>query len=240
MGVVAALSTALWAEERAIIVTVVLPESRAARTYLASIGFYDELDRRGWEPDGDLDVDVEQRVEACLPVTSLSASWEVDQASEILVESLGESAVATNIIQYIETVAVELTENGREHGARCYVVAQSHTGHTSGTAGIHVAIADSGPGFAETLRSFGPLSDAEAILKGFEEGISGTAQPSRGFGLSHVQEAVDVYPGAELWLWSGKGVVLRAGGSFVPATTSRYAGTLATAYFPATPYTPTT
>ena len=113
------------------------------------------------------------------------------------------------------------------------MVAQTHTGRTSGTPGVHIAVADFGPGFGERLRkAYGRLSDEDAILKGFEDRVSSTGQPDRGFGLGYIREAVDNYHGAVLHVLSRRGFVKRCDGRFESTRVEDFPGTLAAAYFP--------
>lgn len=94
------------------------------------------------------------------------------------------------------TVVSELTANAHQHGRGCYVMAQTHTGRESGQPGLELAIADIGPGFADTLRAYGTLTEADALARAFEEQVTGTGDSHRGFGLYWVRDAVSGYPAA--------------------------------------------
>lgn len=233
LGVVAVLATALGAQHRHIRVTVIAPSNRIARTYLERIGFWQELKRQGWDADADLDLAEDYQVGACIPVAPLSTEFEVEQATNTLLIALRD-VVAAGMDERIWTVAIELTQNAREHGSPCYVVVQTHSGRTSGTPGIHVAVADFGPGFAETLRpALGRMTDDRAILKAFEERVSGTGLPDRGFGLGYIQDEIDRHTGAVLTIVSRRATITRRMHGFhIESDNLDFRGTLASAYFP--------
>jgi anti-sigma regulatory factor (Ser/Thr protein kinase) len=238
LGVVAVLSCCLAAQGRGLPVDVDVPDSAAVRTYLAHVGFYAELDRKGWAVDGDLAIDPDYTVGGCLSVASLNTEWQVDEVGECLKEALASAHIPANLINNLWGAAIELTQNAREHGSECYVVAQTHSGMSSGTPGVHIAVADFGPGFAARLSpKLGPLSDESAILRGFEYRITGTDNPLRGLGLPIVCETVDNHDGATLAIMSRTGYVRRAGGALITRTVTDFRGTLASAYFPYTPPT---
>ncbi len=236
---VAVLATSLSADVRGVqSVSISLPRNVVARTFLSHIGFYAELDRRGWHADEDLEIDSDLVWNECLPVQSLATESELDEAADILHESLS-SRISGNLIGNILDVAAELTNNAREHGdsrkgrSSCYVVVQAYTGRTSGTPGIWSAVADFGPGFAQTLRSYGPMNDGEAIINAFEVGVSGTGLPNRGYGLDYVRGTIESHTGAELWIFSRTAIVTRSQrGVKVETDQPEFRGTLATAYFP--------
>ncbi len=231
LGIVALLATCLSRRDREIRVT--LPRDPGVRRYLHQVGFAGELLREGWVHDGaDTEV-VPPDLKVCLPVTRLWTEFEVERAANALTEALN-GRVAANLIDVVHRVAWELTNNAREHGSPCYVVVQPYTGRTSGTPGLFMAVADFGKGFARTLRhTLGRrLPDDEAIRKGFEEGVSGTADPHRGLGLRFVQQDVDAYD-AQLTILSRRGFVTRERGVFHAELRARdFRGTVASVYFP--------
>lgn len=236
LGVVAILSACLAASERGVYVTVTLPASRAARTYLDRIGFYAELERQEWTPHGDLDIDDDADGQGCLPVQSLQSAFDVDQATNLLGDVLIGARVVEGLLSKAMTVAVELTQNAREHGSPCYMVAQTHTGKTTGRPGVHVAVADFGPGFAATLaRVHGRMADDEAIVRAFDFGTTGTTDPAKGLGLGYVLGDVDSHGGSELAVISRRAYVTRVERRFATVLGEDFRGTLATAYFPYTP-----
>lgn len=129
----------------------------------------------------------------------------------------------------------ELTNNAWQHGSPCYVVAQTHTGNTSGTPGLHLGIADFGDGFARSLVSYHPRDEATAILLAFEEGVSGTGDGARGLGLAHALDAVDEYGGSELFVVSHRAMVKRTGREFQAVMGPDCQGVFVSAYFPFAP-----
>lgn len=236
VGVVAILAACLRARDRGVAVAVTLPADRTARTYLDRIGFYAELERHGWAASGELDIDPEYEVHGRLPVQSLQTAFDVDQATDRLADALIGAHVVEGLLSKVMTVAVELTQNAREHGSRCYMVAQTHSGKTTGRPGIHVAVADFGPGFAATLAMVhGRMPDEEAIVRAFEYGITGTSDPAKGLGLGYVLDDVDSHGGSELAVVSRRAHVTRVEGKFTTVLREDFRCTLATAYFPYTP-----
>ena len=172
---------------------------------------------------------------ACLPVTPLSSESEVDRAAATLQTALA-GTIAAPDWERIWTVAIELTQNAREHGSACYMVVQTHSGRTSGTPGVHLAVADFGQGFAASLRPvLGRVPDSRAIERAFDERVSATGLPERGFGLGFVADEIDAHHGAELTILSRTGVLRRTEGSnVVESNPVDFKGTLAEAYFPYT------
>jgi len=236
MGVVGVLATCLAARERNIAVRVLAPRDRRVRTYLDRVGLYAELERQGWGLRGNADLDGSYRVVGCLPVQPLQSSRDIETATNRLEEALKDVPVVEGAFSRIITVVVELTENAREHGSACYVVAQMHSGETSGTPGIHVAVADFGPGFSATMRqAYGRIPDEDAVLRAFESGVSGTGLPERGFGLDYVRSDVATYPGATLAVMTRRVRLQLNEGVFAVTVSTDFRGTLAAAYFPYKP-----
>ncbi len=229
LGVVAVLATCLRADQASLDATVYLPENEEVRSYLAQIGFLRELERNGWTVPDDAELDSSKGIGPHLPVSRLTTEREVDIAADRLEDEIRGERLADDL--YI--ITTELTANAREHGEECYAVAQTHTGQRSGTPGVHVAVADFGPGFASTLREHhGKMSDSEAIIRGFEAGVSGTGDPYRGNGLAYIAEAVDKYPDNVLHVVSQAGYVVRRGSQFQVIEEFAFPGTLASAYLP--------
>ena len=234
-GVAALLAACLGADTYALDATVLLPESREARTYLARIGFLAELERNGWVGDGDPEVEPDAVIGPHLPVTRLTTENEVIEASYQFQDTLSAVGLSGGLFDELTTVAVELAGNACEHGSECYAVAQVDDGARSGTPGVHLAVADFGEGFAETLyENHGGMTDSEAIVRAFEEQVSRIGHPHRGFGLSQVADVIDAAPGNVLHIVSRSGYVTRSG-SRVESHESKaplFRGTLASVYIP--------
>ena len=253
---VAVLATCLRANEESQGATVFLPENRGTRTYLAAVGLLDELTVRGWTltnddvPDdriaiagrqgwseyGDIDIDPDLTFAPYLPVSRLATMREVDLAADTLEDRMqAASHLRGGLSDELLTIAVELTANAREHGSDCYAVAQAHSGRTSGTPGVHIAVGDFGKGLAETLREpYGQMSDGQAIVHAFTERVSGTGRSERGFGLTQIREIVDRDPKSALHIISQSGHVVRTDRHFEVTESEEllFKGTLATAYLP--------
>ena len=202
---------------------------------MATIGLLGELERHGWtvtrrgSPEdvdsvqtelhewqeiGDIDVDPAATFAPHLPVSRLTTESEVLGASYRLDRSLHEASLTGGLFDDLIDVAVELAGNAREHGSNCYAVAQTHTGRISGTPGLRLAVADFGVGFAQTLERYGQMTDSQAIVRAFEEQVSGTGNKRRGFGLSQIAGVVDMAPNNVLDIVSWTGHVRLSGGQF--------------------------
>lgn len=234
-GVAGLLAACLGASANALDAAVLLPESREVRTYLARIGFLAELERNGWVGDGEPDLDPAAAIGPHLPVTRLATENEVTEASYQIQDVIHAAGLSGGRFDELITVVVELAGNACEHGSECYAVAQAYDGARSGTPGVHLAVADFGEGFARTLRErYGPMTDSEAIVRAFEEQVSGTGHPHRGFGLSQIVDVIDAAPGNVLHIVSRSGSITRSGGHVEPheSTTPLFHGTLASVYIP--------
>lgn len=182
----------------------------------------------------DLDIDPNLTFAPFLPVSRLTTMREVDIAADKLEDALNAAPhLRGGLLDELLTIAVELTANAREHGSDCYAVAQAHSGQTSGTPGVHIAVADFGQGLAATLREhYGGMPDAQAIVHAFTEQVSGTGTSERGFGLTQIQDIVDRDPRNELHVISHSGRVVRSAGTFTRFESQNilFGGTLASAY----------
>ena len=233
LGVVAVLATCLRASRAELAATVDPPRHGDVFTYLVQIGFAAELERNGWTGPDDSETADTAAVGPRLPVSRLTTEMEVEAAAEVLRGALADAGLAGGLSEDLGTIATELTANAREHGEDCYAVAQIPTGARSRTPGVHLAVADFGAGFASTLREYhGEMSDSEAIIRGFEAGVSGTGDRYRGNGLAYIAEAVDKYRDNVLHVVSQAGYVVRRGSEFQVIEGLAFPGTLASAYLP--------
>ena len=258
LGVVAVLATCLRADRETLDTTVDLPESREVRTYLAAIGLLDEVERHGWSLQSnvpeelvamqvpgtawtqslDLDIDPEATFAPHLPVSRLASEPEVVEASYLLDEALHAASLTGGLFDDLIDVAVELAGNAREHGSNCYIVAQTHTGRRSRTPGLRLAVADFGAGFARTLQEhYGDMTNSEAIVRAFEEQVSGTGDKKRGFGLSQIAGIIDMGPENVLHIVSWTGNIRRAAGQVQvnESASVLFPGTAASVYVPYSP-----
>ena len=184
----------------------------------------------------DIDIDPTLTFALYLPVCRLTTPREVDLAADRLEDAIRAAPdLHGGVFDELFTIAAELTNNARDHGSDCYAVAQAHSGRTSGMPGMHIAVADFGPGLAETLRAqYGEMSDAEAIVHAFTEQVSGTGESERGFGLTQVAEIIDRDPTSTLHIISQSGHIVRTGREFTVSENAAllFQGTLAAAYLP--------
>ena len=183
---------------------------------------------------GDIDIDPGLSFAPYLPVSRLTTLREVDVAADRLEDAVRAAPdLRGGVFDELLTIAVELTANAREHGSDCYAVAQAHSGRTSGTPGVLIAVADFGEGIAHSLREHhGAMSDGKAIDYAFTEQVSGTGQGERGFGLTQIAEIFDRNPASVLHIISQSGHLVRTGQKVdvSESDTLLFPGTLATAY----------
>lgn len=232
VGVVALLAQCLQSRDLETDVRVLLPRSREVRSYLRAIGFYRALRDQGVPVDeGAFDLDPQYAARPHLPLTKVTTELEVERAQNALADALWESQGPYNLQPALDIVVSELASNAREHGSPCFVVAQTHGGGRSGATGVHVAIADFGPGFRSTLAAYAPASEVEAIERAFEEGVTGTGE-MRGSGLAEARRYIDGYPGARLAIASRTGFVERANRSFTRAEGRDCGGVFVSVRFP--------
>lgn len=242
LGVVAILTACLATQDKGCHVRVAPPVQPQVTAYLAGVGFFEVLRTQGWSTD-DVDHVAGTADLTCVKVAALESEADVNRLGEQLLE-LFTPFVSTNTASHAYDAITELTSNAREHGRKpgsehpsCYVTAQLHTGKTSQLEGIVVATADFGPGFAHHLQHVlphaGDLSDADAIVGAFKEGVSSTLNKHRGLGLSNIQRDLDSYPGARLTIVSQGGIVTRSGQAFqADAMPAPFHGTVAMLYLP--------
>ena len=192
----------------------VAPETPHVRSYLNSIGFVDEIVARGGLVDrepGDV-----PPIRPSLRATFVTTEFEMEAAAAKLELALMEMAAPAVVLHSCYLVMTEVTNNAWQHGSPCYVVAQTHSGKTSGTPGLHLAVADFGPGFMATLAAFAPANEQAAIELAFQEGVTRTGDPVRGLGLAHAIESMDDFPGSRLEVVSHDGSVVREHGQTQP------------------------
>ena len=232
VGVVALLAQCLRSRDLETDVRVLLPRSREVRSYLRAIGFYQALRDQGVPVDeGAFDLDPQYAARPRLPLTMVTTELEVEWAQNALGDALRESLGPSNLQPALDIVVSELASNAREHGSPCFMVAQTHGGERSGAPGVHIAIADFGPGFMRTLAAYAPASEADAIERAFEEGVTGTGK-MRGSGLAEAQRYIDGYPGARLAIASRSGFVARANRSFQRSEGPDCGGVFVSVHFP--------
>lgn len=232
VGVAALLAQCLRPRDLEADVRVLLPRSREVRSYLGAIGFYRALRDEGVSIDeGAFDLDPQYAARPHLPLTKVTTMIEVDGAHARLIDALHESAASLDQFVAVDIVASEILDNALQHGSECFVVAQTHTGERSGAPGVHIAIADFGHGFMHTLAAHNPASEAEAIEKAFDDGVTGTGE-ARGAGLAEARRYIDGYPGARLAIASRDGLVERANRSFQRAEGPDCGGVFVSAHFP--------
>lgn len=239
VGVVALLALCRNAEQVDGIgdVTILVPQNTVAKEYLSAIGFHAALRDMGGTLEGDVGSATSASIAACLPVTLVTRESEMEAAANQLEHTLLNLQAPVHVIHATYLLMTELTNNAWEHGSPCYVVAQTHSGVTSGTPGMHLAIADFGPGFRASLAGLDPppTNESEAIALAFQEGVTSTGDPQRGLGLSYVAESVDNYPGARFEIVSRDGLVQRRNHDSKLFQGPDCRGVFVAAYFPFSP-----
>lgn len=231
-AVAAILATCLKAQQSGREVQVQLPEDSSVLGYLDRIGMHDELQRQGWTIPTAARAPDAYQIHHHVPVTRVTSDQELEALGQRAREALSRAGFSS-LNDPVFTVFSELTANAREHGSDCYALLQTHTGRTSGTPGIHLAVADFGPGFAQNLRPvLGELAPEAYIMKAFEEGVTSRPEPYRGFGLHHVARGIGEFRGAALEIASDGGHVRFDGATFSGTAFPVLPFTVASASFP--------
>jgi len=231
-GVVALLAQCLGAQRVGRRAAVRLPRDPDVLAYFDRIGMYDELVENGWSVAPGALAPADYRIHHHVPVMRITDFAELEELGNRLEGALRAAGLG-NLTEPIFTVASELSGNARDHGSDCYAVLQTHTGRSSGTPGVHLAVADFGPGFAANLRPvLGDLPAEECIARAFKEGVTSRKEPYRGYGLHHVALAIAGIPGASIEIASGGGLVRLAGSRLDARTFTELPFTVASASFP--------
>ncbi len=219
LGVVAALATCLRADREALDATVYLPESREVRTYLAAIGLLEEVERHGWSLQRNIP---EELVVLQVPGTGWSQSLDLDIDPEA---NFAPHLPVSGLSSESEVVEASYLLDEALHAASL----------TGGLFDDLIDVADFGLGFANTLQEhYGDMTNSEAIVRAFEEQVSGTGDKKRGFGLSQIAEIIDLGPENALDIVSWSGHVRRSGGQVQPREDGGvlFPGTAAAVYVP--------
>lgn len=235
IGIVGMLALARKAESLGLSETTISTPADAVVTgYLTRVGFFDALEEIGAAVEDALKSGEHgEPIRPCLPATHVRSEIEMERAANSLEEVLVEAGAHPHTLHAVYLVTTEVTNNAWQHGSECYVLAQTHSGQSSGTPGVHIAIADFGPGFKASLSARYPVeTEVEAIVKACEEGVSSTGDPRRGLGLWHVLDAVDRHPGATLSIVSHDGWLERSNSDFRLRQGPLCSGVFVTAYFP--------
>lgn len=212
--------------------SVTTPRDSSVADLLAGAGFFRALDELGAETAGGLTSD-RPASDLHIGATLVSTEFEMEKAANELDERLAEARapVATRHAAYL--VMTEVANNAWQHGANCYLMAQTLPGQPGTPRGLHIAVADSGPGFLAGLgQRYRLRSEESAIRMAFEERVSSTGDPYRGFGLWYCIRVVDDYAGARLSFVSQDARIERREGRNVVRAGARCQGVLVSAYFP--------
>jgi len=156
---------------------IIASKHQTVRRYLAEAGFVSLLKDSGAEVDPGLTRGMEEPARPLLAARFVRHEAEMERVANALWDLLDRVHAPTEVIDSAYNVMAEVTNNAREHGEGCYVMAQTHSGATSGTPGVHIAVADLGPGFEATLAAYSPTTERDAITRAFDEGVTATRDP---------------------------------------------------------------
>jgi hypothetical protein len=179
-----------WHRARGREVTVLCPTSVNVNHYLARMRIHADLPSGTFQ--GLREVAEHDRSDVLIPITRLYELPEVDYFVDDLSPVVNAHVDQIAAVGQPFLLAVsELSQNGVEHGrsaSGCYVAAQRYPSRSS----LALCIADLGGGIPEHLRREYPdiSDDALAIEKAMREGVSGTGNSDRGYGLPQVMEEV--------------------------------------------------
>lgn len=219
-------------------VAVAWPEDKNARRLLGRVGVTEALQTVTQVGGEELGGTVQDHY-PIIPVTNFRTPSDVDKLGERLEEDFTTTGpFAANLLGDVYTCLTEGANNVVEHACSPvggFAMVQGRHFEAFGRRHhyIEIAVGDPGIGIAKSL---GLLSDQEAIVKAMEEGVTSTAEPTRGAGLYWIEDAASKGLARVVMVHSGQGSVLRGSGveaiaRDVPCT---FGGTLLTVILPYT------
>ncbi len=220
-------------------VRILAPDAKAVLEYLVAIDFIAALESIAkWDiPEEDRNV-VHTKIRPVIPVTRFGCSADVEQIAEAMLNTFHTEFLGlTMLLQPCHIIFSELADNTLFHAESRggFVLAQQYN-YKAGAL-LEIAVGDCGIGIARSLRKKPSLApsitdDSSAIVLAFEDGVSCTCDPHRGYGLGHVQEAVAARE-RELSIRSGSGFyIMRADGFRQSDSCQLIPGTIAHAVIP--------
>ncbi|MDP2328293.1 MAG: ATP-binding protein [Dehalococcoidia bacterium] len=217
-------------------ITIKRPNNRYALRLLDTAGWRDALGTFGeWEWHSDLGPPI-RRILPLLPIHNFKTFTDVENlVGSLETEFLKSGKLPGNLLQDVSLVLAEAADNVIWH-ANCpeggFALAQVRQRQIFGEDHwfVEVAVADAGRGISASL---GKTDDREAISLAFEEGVTGTDAPTRGYGLAEIRATALSGPERLVTIHSGHGLVAKGFGyDLSREVTARFDGTLVAVEIP--------
>ena len=213
------------------------PDDDYAERMLHTVGFIDALRTFApWTDDATSSGKVE-RILPVIPVQNFRTHDDIEHLARVMDEEFSISdRLPASLLQDASLALVEAADNVIWH-ADCaeggFALAQVRRRRVFGVTRwfIEVAVADPGRGIRASLGGEG--DDLDAVRRALEEGVTGSGDQYRGYGLTHMEEAAR-QPQRLLTVHSGDGFVARGYRyDLSHKVRARFPGTLITMSMPA-------
>ena len=193
-------------------IEILYPTADYARRMLYTIGFLEALQTfASWiddePPPGKVD-----RILPIIPVQNFRGHNDVERLARVMDEGFSASdRLPTNLLQDASLALGEAADNVLWH-ADCaeggFALVQVRRRRVFGVTRwfIEIAVADPGQGIRASLGRDG--DDLDAVMCALMEGVSGSDDPHRGYGLAHMEETAR-HPERLLTVHSGDGFAAR-------------------------------
>ncbi len=188
------------------------PDANYAERMLRTVGFIEALQTfASWTDDEPSPGKVE-RILPVIPVQNFRTHDDVERLVEVMEEQFSASdRLPASLLQDASTALGEAADNVVWH-ADCaeggFALAQVRRRREFGVTRwfIEVSVADPGQGIRASLGGEG--DDLDAVNRALKEGVTGSGDPYRGYGLAHMEDAAR-QPQRLLTVHSGDGFAAR-------------------------------
>lgn len=213
MRPLAVIGTVLFMEEmisRGRDMQVTFPQNAGVLNYLVAIGLPDVMEQFGeWRWPEDFPQKATQGLRPMIKVTGFSSSDDIERIASQMEQVFDTDSILPSTLRFAcYQVFSELADNVLHHAdTGGYVLAQRFE-YKEGPV-IDITVGDGGIGMKQALWRNARLrpqlrDDRAAVRLALIDGVTGTSDPHRGFGLGHVNEELSV---------AGRKLVLRSGGA---------------------------
>ena len=222
-------------------IALILPQSKAVRTYWHRAGIMDALGE--FCDFGEVEAAASllgyDLVEPIVPCLHFRSEADIERLSgEMYLKFDSTLSGYSSLSDGCYEIFIESTLNVLHHAESNggFVLAQKYT-YDSGPA-IEIAVADSGIGIRNSLNKNSELagidSDGSAIRKAMEEGVTSAGHSHRGYGLAHLTHNVQLEQSRRMVIRSGNGIITFSGDGEIREedTAVEYRGTVVNVTIP--------
>ncbi len=188
------------------------PNADYARRMLHTVGFTEALRTFAPWTDDEPSPGKVERILPVIPVQNFRTHDDVERLVEVMEEQFSASdRLPASLLQDASTALGEAADNVIWH-ADCaeggFALAQVRRRRVFGVTRrfIEIAVADPGRGIRASLGGEG--DDLDAVNRALTEGVTGSGEPYRGYGLAHMEDAAR-QPQRLLTVHSGEGFAAR-------------------------------